>query len=203
MSATGSEIRDQLLKGVLPWWLENGVDRENGGVFTCFSNAGRLLSNEKYTWSQGRWAWLCSRIAFDSGDGIIAENPQLWAALSIETARFIQEHAILDGSVTAYRTSAEGQALPSGPQGEIAVSVLADLFAAWAWRVQPGFPKRLAANVTSGSNQPMRFSPTPKKESRPEGSVRALPRPRRIQGRGRADAAPECGRPTPFGLRLC
>lgn len=129
MSATGSEIRDQLLKGVLPWWLENGVDRENGGVFTCFSNAGRLLSNEKYTWSQGRWAWLCSRIAFDSGDGIIAENPQLWAALSIETARFIQEHAILDGSVTAYRTSAEGQALPSGPQGEIAVSVLADLFA--------------------------------------------------------------------------
>ncbi|MFF2298715.1 AGE family epimerase/isomerase [Arthrobacter sp. NPDC058127] len=130
MSATGSEIRDQLLKGILPWWLENGVDRKDGGVFTCFSNSGRLLSNEKYTWSQGRWAWLCSRIALDSEAAIIGEDPQLWATLSIETARFIQAHAILDGSVTAYRTSAEGQALPSGPHGEIAVSVLADLFAA-------------------------------------------------------------------------
>ncbi|WP_442543764.1 AGE family epimerase/isomerase [Arthrobacter sp. KN11-1C] len=130
MSATASEIRDQLLKGVLPWWLENGIDRKDGGVFTCFSNSGRLLSNEKYTWSQGRWAWLCSRIALDSEAGIIGEDSRLWATLSIETARFIHEHAILDGSVTAYRTSAEGQALPSGPHGEVAVSVLADLFAA-------------------------------------------------------------------------
>ncbi|MCI0142724.1 AGE family epimerase/isomerase [Arthrobacter bambusae] len=130
MSTTASEIRDQLLKGVLPWWLENGIDRKDGGVFTCFSNSGRLLSNEKYTWSQGRWAWLCSRIALDSEAGIIGEDPRLWATLSIETARFIQAHAILDGGVTAYRTSAAGQPLPSGPHGEIAVSVLADLFAA-------------------------------------------------------------------------
>lgn len=130
MSKTASEIREQLLKSVLPWWLHNAVDRENGGVFTCFSNSGRLLSNEKYTWSQGRWAWLCSRIAIDSEAGIIDEDPQLWAGLALETARFIQAHAILKGGVTAYRTSAEGQALPSGPQGEIAVSVLADLFAA-------------------------------------------------------------------------
>ncbi|WAH99270.1 AGE family epimerase/isomerase [Arthrobacter sp. MMS18-M83] len=130
MSKIGSEIREQLLKSVLPWWLHNAVDRENGGVFTCFSNSGRQLSSEKYTWSQGRWAWLCSRIAVDSEAGIIDEDPQLWAELALETARFVQAHAILDGGVTAYRTSTEGQALPSGPQGEIAVSVLADLFAA-------------------------------------------------------------------------
>lgn len=130
MRDTAAEIREQLLKDVLPWWLQNGADRENGGVFTCFSNSGRLLSTEKYTWSQGRWAWLCSRLALDSEAGIIQEDPQLWAQLALETARFIQAHALLGDPVTTYRTTGDGQALPSGPHGELAVSVLADLFAA-------------------------------------------------------------------------
>ena len=39
------------------WW--RAIDRERGGVFNCFDNSGtRLISREKFTWSQGRFAWL-------------------------------------------------------------------------------------------------------------------------------------------------
>jgi N-acylglucosamine 2-epimerase len=122
-------VRSELLDNVLPWWLKHGMDAEHGGVFTCFSNDGQLLSTEKYTWSQGRWAWLCARLAAAKGHVIPADGDQ-WERLAIETARFIQNHSLLPGPVVAYRTSAEGQPLASGPQGELAVSVLADLFAA-------------------------------------------------------------------------
>jgi N-acylglucosamine 2-epimerase len=123
-------VRSELLENVLPWWLEHAVDREHGGVFTCFSNDGRLLSREKYTWSQGRWAWLCARLAEAAADGVIAADTDQWERLAVGTASFLQEHVLLPGPVVAYRTSAEGEHLPSGPHGELAVSVFADLFAA-------------------------------------------------------------------------
>jgi len=130
MSTHNAAIRNELLETVLPWWLHHGVDREHGGVHTGFSNAGHLLSSEKYTWSQGRWAWLCARIALDCEAGILDEDPQEWAKLAAETARFIHAHALVGGPATAFRTTADGHPLLSGPQGELAVSVLADLFAA-------------------------------------------------------------------------
>ena len=123
-------VRSELLDNVLPWWLEHGVDAEHGGVFTCFSNDGHLLSSEKYTWSQGRWAWLCARLAAAAQNGVISADPDQWEQLAIGTARFLQEHTLLPGPVVAYRTSAEGEPLASGTEGELAVSVFADLFAA-------------------------------------------------------------------------
>ena len=123
-------VRSELLDNVLPWWLEHGVDREHGGVFTCFSNDGRLLSREKYTWSQGRWAWLCARLAGAAAGGVITADSGQWERMAVETARFLQGQVLLPGPVVAYRTTAQGEPLPSGANGEFAVSVFADLFTA-------------------------------------------------------------------------
>jgi N-acylglucosamine 2-epimerase len=130
MIVATDQARTELLDNVLPWWLEHGVDAEQGGVFTCFSNDGRLLSTEKYTWSQGRWAWLCARLATEARAGLISADADQWERLAVGTARFLQDRTLLPGPVVAYRTSAEGEHLASGPGGEVAVSVLADLFAA-------------------------------------------------------------------------
>lgn len=130
MIAQAERVRSELLDNVLPWWLEHGADPERGGVLTCFSNDGRLLSSEKYTWSQGRWAWLCARLATAARDGVIASNADQWERLAVGTARFLEDHTLLPGPVVAYRTSADGKPLASGANGELAVSVLADLFAA-------------------------------------------------------------------------
>ena len=53
-----------LYERVLPFWLQNGVDSDYGGYFTCFSNYGdELVSTDKYVWSQGRMVWLFATLA--------------------------------------------------------------------------------------------------------------------------------------------
>ncbi len=47
------------------FWLKNGMDKENGGVYTCLDRTGRVYSTDKSVWMQGRCAWtfsfLCAR----------------------------------------------------------------------------------------------------------------------------------------------
>lgn len=134
-----------LEQDILPWWNHRAVDVERGGVFTNFDNAGNLLSTNKYTWSQGRWAWLAAELAEEIAAGGISDtdaSASEWAERARRTADFLCTHALLGDGRTAYLTSREGEALASGPSGELATSVFADLFAALglgaAARIHPG-----------------------------------------------------------------
>lgn len=55
---------NELTNHILAFWLPRCLDKEHGGYVNCFDNTGeRLLSYDKYTWSQGRFVWLFSRLA--------------------------------------------------------------------------------------------------------------------------------------------
>jgi N-acylglucosamine 2-epimerase len=45
------------------FWLEHGMDKVNGGVYTCLDRKGEVFSTDKSVWMQGRcgwiFAWLC------------------------------------------------------------------------------------------------------------------------------------------------
>ena len=45
------------------FWLEHGIDKVNGGVYTCLDRKGDVFSTDKSVWMQGRcgwiYAWLC------------------------------------------------------------------------------------------------------------------------------------------------
>jgi N-acylglucosamine 2-epimerase len=125
-----SAVRRQLEQVILPWWDGHGADDVFGGVLTCFSNRGELQSSEKYTWSQGRWAWLCAEVARDSAAGLLDADSTVWSRRSIQTAQFLVDHALLDDGQTVFRLSERGDALPSGANGELSTSVFADLFVA-------------------------------------------------------------------------
>jgi len=133
-------VRGHLEQVILPWWIDNGCDDEWGGVFSCFSNSGQRVSMEKYTWSQGRWAWLCAEISRDAAQGLISVAPQEWARRAVTTAQFIHAHALLPGSVAAFRTTREGTPLPSDEAGGLSTSVFADLFAALGLAGAAGLP---------------------------------------------------------------
>ena len=54
--------RAELLERVVPFWLEHAIDWENGGILTCISDEGRVLSQDKYMWSQLRAIWTFSAL---------------------------------------------------------------------------------------------------------------------------------------------
>jgi N-acylglucosamine 2-epimerase len=49
--------RAELLERVVPFWLDHAIDWQNGGILTCISDDGQVLSHDKYMWSQLRAIW--------------------------------------------------------------------------------------------------------------------------------------------------
>ena len=39
--------RDDLVNNIMPFWLEHGLDRVNGGVYTCVDRDGSLIDSTK------------------------------------------------------------------------------------------------------------------------------------------------------------
>ncbi|WP_336853444.1 AGE family epimerase/isomerase [Sinomonas albida] len=125
------DARNHLERVVLPWWDGEAADDEAGGVFTCYDNRGRLLSHDKLTWSQGRWAWLCAELSLEAESGNLSIDPEPWAARSLATAGFLRDHALRPDGSTRFRVAGDGVAgdgaALAGPGNE--ESVFADLFA--------------------------------------------------------------------------
>lgn len=53
--------KEYLTENVLKFWLDNAIDSENGGVFTCVDEKGEIYGREKSVWFQGRALWTFSK----------------------------------------------------------------------------------------------------------------------------------------------
>ena len=55
---------DAELEKSISFWLEKGMDKEYGGIYTCLDREGKVYSTDKSVWMQGRcgwmYAWLCN-----------------------------------------------------------------------------------------------------------------------------------------------
>lgn len=59
------------LKDCLNFWLDNSIDYENGGIFTCLDEDGNIYGREKSVWFQGRALWT-----FSKAYNVIDKNPE-------------------------------------------------------------------------------------------------------------------------------
>ncbi len=93
---------------MLPFWLQR-ADETRGGVFTCLDNVtGRRVSDDKFVWSQARWAWTMAHAARMAERGALSLPGSVLLAHARATADFLLRHAFLpDGSV-AYLLEADG-----------------------------------------------------------------------------------------------
>ena len=61
---TLKQIRDryyrELIENILPFWINHGLDRTNGGIYTALDRDGSLLETDKSVWFQGRALWVFS-----------------------------------------------------------------------------------------------------------------------------------------------
>ena len=51
------EWSQQELEKCIAFWLKNGIDKINGGVYTCLDREGKIFSTDKSVWMQGRCGW--------------------------------------------------------------------------------------------------------------------------------------------------
>ncbi len=73
--------REQLIKNILPFWLEHAMDHENGGIYTCLDEEGVIYGQDKSVWFQGRALWT-----FAKAYNVIDKNP-----LYLEAAKNLYE----------------------------------------------------------------------------------------------------------------
>lgn len=71
LTAARERVERHLREGIVPFWLERGVDREFGGYLTCFDEEGKpdLRDTDKYIVTQTRMIWGMSVFSGDLPGG--------------------------------------------------------------------------------------------------------------------------------------
>jgi N-acylglucosamine 2-epimerase len=109
---------DHLFRVLLPFWMREGIDREHGAFFTCFTNAGdRLVSKNKYIWSQGRFLWMLGRFAWGFADRMGPKLTGEVMAAARAGARFLMEHALLPNGNCAWVLDERGAPILTDRKG--------------------------------------------------------------------------------------
>ncbi len=62
MNKIYDKFRKELLESCVPFWLNNAVDTEFGGILNCVDRIGKVYSEDKSVWMQGRCGWMFSYI---------------------------------------------------------------------------------------------------------------------------------------------
>lgn len=52
--------RKDLTENILPFWLKNGLDQKNGGLYTCLDREGKRMDTTKSVWFQGRFGFIAA-----------------------------------------------------------------------------------------------------------------------------------------------
>ena len=97
--------KKDLTENIMPFWMKYGLDRENGGVYTCVDRDGSLMDTTKSVWFQGRLAFICS-FAYNN-----VEKNQEWLDAAKSTLEFIEKHCFDEQGHMYFSVTAEGKPL--------------------------------------------------------------------------------------------
>lgn len=97
--------KKDLTENIMPFWMKYGLDRENGGVYTCVDRDGSLMDTTKSVWFQGRFAFICS-FAYNN-----VEKNQEWLDAAKSTLEFIEKHCFDEQGHMYFSVTSEGKPL--------------------------------------------------------------------------------------------
>ncbi len=120
-----SQIQDNFM----PYWRQF-EDKENGGILNCINNFGdKKLSNNKFTWSQGRYLWILGKIYDLNQKNIFPkiDNESIKVQMD-KTYNFITRYSIYD-SKCCYLLDEFGNKLVDEKTKRYDASIFADCFA--------------------------------------------------------------------------
>ena len=97
--------KTDLTEDIMPFWLKTGLDRVNGGVYTCLDRDGSLMDTTKSVWFQGRFAFICA-YAYNT----VEQRPE-WLEAARLTLDFIEEHCFDTDGRMFFEVMADGTPL--------------------------------------------------------------------------------------------
>lgn len=94
-----------LTENIMPFWMEHGWDKVNGGVYTCLDRDGSLMDSTKSVWFQGRFAFICA-YAYNN-----VEKNLVWLEAAKSTLDFIEKHCFDKNGRMYFSVTADGKPL--------------------------------------------------------------------------------------------
>ena len=95
----------ELVKNVLPFWLQHSKDEANGGYFTCLDQQGKVYDTDKFMWLQGREVWC-----FSTMYRLVEQNPA-WKEMALHGASFMKKFGRDAGGNWYFSLTADGKPL--------------------------------------------------------------------------------------------
>ena len=105
LSYWAASYKEDLLGNILPFWLEHGLDKVNGGIYTCLTRTGELMDSTKSVWFQGRFAFTCC-FAYNH-----VEKRQEYLDAARLTLDFIEQHCFDTDGRMYFEVAADGTPL--------------------------------------------------------------------------------------------
>lgn len=93
--ALAQQYKSELLDSVIPFWLQNSIDKEYGGYFTCLRRDGSVYDTDKFIWLQGREVWMLSMLYNK------VEKKQEWLDAAVQGGEFLKKYGH-DGNLNWY-----------------------------------------------------------------------------------------------------
>ena len=84
--ALAAQYKSELLDRVIPFWMQNSIDHEFGGYFTCIEREGEVYDTDKFVWLQGREVWMLATLYNK------VEQRKEWLDAAIQGAEFLKKH---------------------------------------------------------------------------------------------------------------
>lgn len=121
--------KQELCENILRFWMPVCEDKTYGGFLNCFTNRGdKLVSHDKYIWSQGRFVWMFSKLSQMKmfSDSERAE----FLRLASQGAEFLYRHALIEGWALhcTFLTDETGKAKMMDGSSRLDMSIYADCF---------------------------------------------------------------------------
>ena len=99
------KYREDLLTNILPFWLKNGMDKVNGGIYTCLDREGVLYDSTKSVWFQGRAGFIFADAYYN------IEKDEKFLEASKSCLDFIEKYCFDTDGRMYFEVTADGKPL--------------------------------------------------------------------------------------------
>lgn len=97
--------REDLLTNILTFWLKNGMDKVNGGIYTCLDREGVLYDSTKSVWFQGRAGFIFADAYYN------IEKDEKFLEASKSCLDFIEKYCFDTDGRMYFEVTADGKPL--------------------------------------------------------------------------------------------